>query len=121
MSCPWCIDGKCRTNDEENCDFKNLPMDKESIKHRIDEEFQICGDLLKMIKREENEENLRKYMAVMYDKLIGIKIMREMLQSKFAVAYFPKGRIEFTRMILEANKKMKKLGVRNDENGKKEA
>jgi hypothetical protein len=87
-------------------------MDKASIKKRIDDEFEACNVFLKEIKKTDNEENAKKYMTAMYDKLVGIKIMREMLQVKFAISYFPKGRIEFTRLILEANKRMRKLGVK---------
>ena len=109
VKCQWCQEGKCRSGDEDNCDFKTLPMEKVSIIHRIDDEFAGCNELLKQMKKADKESDAKEYMTVMYDKLTGIKIMREILQSKFGVSYFPKGRIEFTKLVLEANKKMKKL------------
>jgi hypothetical protein len=109
MTCPWCIGSKCRVTDEENCDFKSLPMDKELIKKRIDEEFYIIGEAMKEMKKSENEEDTKKYMGMIYDKLMGMKVMREMLSSKFGISYFPKGRIEFMKLVIDVNKHMRQF------------
>jgi hypothetical protein len=100
---------KCRVNDEVNCDFKTLSMDKEAIKKRLDEEFLSVSENIKKMKKAEVDEEARKLMAVVFDKLTGIKVLRDVLQQKFGVVYFPRGRIEFMKLVLEANKNMRKF------------
>lgn len=61
-TCEWCIDGKCVTKNEETCDWKNLPMNKEAIMTRMDEErehiIKICKETQKTTEWHKIEKNL---------------------------------------------------------------
>jgi len=111
--CEWCVKDKCRANDEEICDFKDLPMEPEAIKKRIDDEWGIVKlkfAEVKKIKEVTDDVQLLTLINEAKDKLEGIKIMRQVLLDKFSKNYFPEKNVfNFTKLILDVNKHMKKL------------
>lgn len=108
--CPWCsIDGVCRSGDEATCDFKTIPMTKDGMKKRIDEEFKVINSLLSELKKELKREEVQKTMGLVRDKVMGIGIIRATLLDKFDINYFPSGRMNFLKTILSLNKYMRKF------------
>ena len=111
--CEWCVNNKCRANDEEICDFKDLPMELDAIKKRIDDEWDIVKlkfAEVKKIKEVTDDVQLLTLINEAKDKLEGVKIMREVLFDKFKKNYFPEKNVfTFVKLITEVNKHMKKL------------
>jgi len=111
--CDWCVNGVCRAGDEATCDFKNLPMEKDAIIKRIDDEWDVVKlkfAEVKKIKEVTDDIQLLTLVNESKDKLEGIKIMREVLLDKFKKNYFPEKNVfSFMKLIAEVNKHMKKL------------
>jgi hypothetical protein len=109
MVCEWCSDRVegCYNKDESDCDFKSLPIDVEMIKARIDSET----DLIMVILRREYSvrEDLLRARAEIFDRLGGIKIMKDKLKERFNEDHTPQNQMEFTRAFLAFKIQDKKL------------
>lgn len=84
--CPWCKHNEAGC-DEDNCDFKSLKFDKESILKRIHEESVKINDIKRKIaagniRKEEAEFALRELL----DISAGVQIMVRVLTDEFDVS-----------------------------------
>jgi hypothetical protein len=110
--CDWCIkqaDGtvKCRVDNEGHCDFKTLIYDKQAILDRIDLEYKQVEIMLRGLKTATQDERTQA-QSMVTDKIMGMKIMIDILQEQFHTKYMPKRNpFAFTMLVLEAKKYFK--------------
>jgi hypothetical protein len=113
MSCDWCLQGKCRSNDEATCDFKTLPMEKDAIIKRIEGEWVIVKQRFEVIKGlKDLSDGLQVATLVneAKDKIQGITIMRQVCLEKFKVNHFPeKNMYSFMKLVMGVDRHMKRL------------
>jgi len=111
--CKWCVekDGniRCRSGDESSCDFRDLPYEKEAIIERADDEFDKVEAMLKDIKNIASKEKRQDMVAIVADKVLGIKIMIEVLKNDFHYKYqSERNPFAFTKLVMQTNKYLKK-------------
>jgi len=86
MKCPWCKyqkEGKCELDD---CDFKDLPFEKEAIIERMKREADHVIEVRdKIADKEIDEEQLKKDMALIMDLSMGMSIMVKALTEDFGM------------------------------------
>lgn len=112
VACLWCENNICRSGNEETCDFKSLPMEADAIKKRIASEFEKVFDDMIRIKETKEIEDYSAFNSLILgvrDKVEGMKIMRQVLLAKFGVNYFPVSLFKFAKLIIDADKQMRRL------------
>jgi len=109
--CPWC---KFQPNGcGDDCDFKNLPFDKEAIIERMKSEMASIEKLRGEVER--SDEAINKVM----DKAFGIGIMSKVLKDEFKVKQKEIRKILGNEMSLfERTKLMAKLAMMKKNRGK---
>jgi hypothetical protein len=101
MDCKWCINSQCRSGNEKDCDFKTLPYEKEAIIERINEEFGLVEDALRNAKNTDKQQT-KEFIR---DKLVGMKVMVEVLRDDFHCQYKVKRNpLAFANLVLKARK-----------------
>lgn len=83
MSCDWCVEGKCVTKDEATCDWKQLPMTKEAISRRMDEEREHIIFLCKEAQATKNRDKIFKNLNIITDITTALERMHVTLYEKF--------------------------------------
>ena len=101
IECRWCVNGQCRSGDEQNCDFKTLLYEKQAIIDRINGEYRVVEDTLRNAKTMDKNE----CKNILRDKLMGMKIMVEVLRNDFNCQYKVKRNpLAFANLVLKARK-----------------
>jgi len=114
LGCDWCLSGnKCRSGDEATCDFKTLPMEKDVIIKRIEDEWVIVKqrfEVIKGLKDFSDGLQIATLVNEVKDKIQGVSIMRQVCLERFKINHFPeKNMYKFMKLVMEVNRHMKRL------------
>ena len=85
VTCPWCPYNNHGCN-KEDCDFQNLPYEKEAILTRIKEERARIEDMKESISEMVEMPEAEDAMATAVDVTKGIQIMMSRLQADFGMS-----------------------------------
>lgn len=117
MTCPWCVDDKCRSDDEKTCDFRTINYDKDSIRQRIEQEMDIVEFALEKLKKTNEQGLIRPAVKDMADRLVGIKVMQDALQKLGFPYKSERNPFRLIILIKQADKHLKKISKEANKDG----
>lgn len=87
MKCPWCIELKNENKCDENpdCDFRSLPMEKEAILERLKKEYVVYAEIKDRAMKETTKAGQEQVLRACIDKLYGMNRMGQVLERKFGM------------------------------------
>jgi len=87
-NCKWCTHNpySSHCDSDGNCDFKNLPFDKDAILERVKAERSIIQDAKEKIISTSSESIADEEVAQVLDSMKGIQIMVDVLMKDFGMS-----------------------------------